>query len=42
MVFISRMMSFVPAWIVVASGLRQAVDLAIYNVSSVVYPEKLP
>ena len=41
MVFISRMMSFVPAWIVVASGLRKAVDLAIYNVSSVVYPEKL-
>ena len=40
-VFIFRVMSFVPSWIIIASDLRLAAGLTISNIASAVYPEKL-
>ena len=40
-VFISRVMSFVSAWIIIVSSLRHATGLKMPNIYSVEHPEKL-
>ena len=40
-VFIFRVMSFVPSWIIIVSDLRLTAGLTISNIASAVYPEKL-
>ena len=33
-------MPFIPAWVIIASGLRRTAGLIMSNVSPVIYPEK--